>query len=271
MFAALPPRVPPISRRNHFTVAAPAIRDNVETHCHVTFNLIMHMNKSICLLSLIISFAPSLLAQNSDSIESVTFKTNEVYAIWGDQQEVITNDLKFPHDVEISTNGTFKVGEAKPRKFAEGQILLRDGWLLNPGGSFQPVMDHVIMKEGRVLIVRDGQAEDLKQTIVIPNKASVTPDGVYGYPDGRRSRLNDGEWFQLDGTPIPTKDAATLIDGQVVMQRDGSRILLKPGQKMGMNDGTWVSWDGTIKPFTGPPYKLREGQTVLIIGQNIKR
>jgi hypothetical protein len=184
---------------------------------------------------------------------------------------VITNDLQFPHEVEISTNSTFTVGKAKARNFEKGQTLLREGWLLNPDGSFQPVMDHVIMKEGRVLIVRDGQVGDLKQTMIFPNNASVTPDGFYSYPDGRRSRLNDGEWFQLDGTAIPNKDAATLINGQVVMQRDGSRILLKPGLKMGMNDGTWVSWDGTVQPFTGPPYKLREGKTVLIVGKNITR
>src|SRR6266705_4143104 len=220
----------------------------------------MRMIKIIRLFSLIICFAPSLWAQNNNSADSVTFKDNQVHAIQGDQQELITTNLQFPHEVEISTNGTFTVGKSKARKFDEGQILLRDGWLLSRDGSFQPVMDHVIMKEGRALIVRDGQAEDLKQTMVFPNNASITPDGYYAYPTtGRRARLNDGEWFQLDGIPIPTKDAATLINGQVVMQRDGSRIPLKTAQKMGMNDGTWVSWDGTVQPPTGPAYKLREG------------
>ncbi|MDD5139755.1 MAG: hypothetical protein PHY43_05775 [Verrucomicrobiales bacterium] len=230
------------------------------------------MSKTICLWSLIACFAPSLLAQTISPADSVTFKDNKTYVIQGDQRELITTNLQFPHDVEISTNGTFTVGKGKDRKFEEGQVLLRDGWLLSPDGSFQPVMDHVIMKEGRVLIVRDGQAENLKQTMVFPNNASVTPDGYYTYPTtGRRARLNDGEWFQLNGTPIPTKDAATMINGQVVMQRDGSRISLQPVLIMGMNDGTRVSWDGTIQPPTGPAYKLREGQTVLIVGQHIER
>ncbi len=230
------------------------------------------MSKIICLWSLIVWLAPSLLAQNSDSVDSVIFKDNKIFAIQGDRQEAITNNLKFPHDVEISTNGTFTVNQAKKeRRFETGQILLRDGWLLSPDGSFQPVMDHVMMKEGGVLVVRDGQAGKLTETMSFPNNASIDPDGFYSYPDGRRTRLNDGEWFELDGTPIPTKDAATLINGQVVMQRDGSRIPLQSPQKMGMNDGTWVSWDGTIQPPSGPAYKLREGQTVLIVGQNIKR
>jgi hypothetical protein len=230
------------------------------------------MSKTICLFSLIVCFATSLLAQTGDLADSVIFKENKVFAVQGEQQEVITDDLKFPHAVVISTNGTFTVGKGPDRQFGAGQVLLRDGWLLNPDGSFQPVMDHVVKREGSVLIVRNGQAEKLTQTMTFSNNATVTPDGFYTYPGtGRLVRLNDGEWFELDGTPIPTKDAATLINGQVVMQRDGSRIPLQPAQRMGMNDGTWVSWDGTIQPPTGPSYKLREGQTVLITGQNIKR
>lgn len=229
------------------------------------------MSKTICLWSLMVCLAPSLLAQNYDAADGVTFKTNHLVAIQGDQQEAITNNVKFPHDVEISTNGTFAVGKAQPRPFAENQILLRDGWLVSPDGSFQPVMDHVMMKAGQVLVVRNGQAEKLTETMTFPNRASIAPDGFYSYPDGRRTRLNDGEWFELDGTPIPTKDAATWLNGQVVIQKDGSLISLQPAQRMGMNDGTWVSWDGTIQPPAGAAYKLREGQTVLITGPTIKR
>ena len=231
----------------------------------------MRMNKIICLLLLIVSFTFSLLAQSNDPVDSVTFKNNQTYSVRGGQQEVIADNLQFPHDVEVTTNDTFKVGKGPERKFEEGQVLLRDGWLLSPDGSFQPVMDHVMMKEGQVLVVHDGQAEKFTRTMSFPTKASIDPDGFYNYPDGRRTRLNDGEWFKLDGTPIPTKDAATLINGQVVMQKDGSRIILKLAQRMSMNDGTWVSGDGTIQPLNGPAYKLREGQTVLIVGPTIKR
>lgn len=230
------------------------------------------MKKLTCLLSLIAGLATSLLAQNSSPVDRVVFKQDKVFAIQGDQPEAITKNLKFPHDVEISTNGTFTVGKGKERKFEEGQTLFRDGWLLNPDGSFQPVMDHLVKQAGKVMIVRDGRAEPLTQVMTFPNQASISPDGFYTYPGiGRRVRLNDGEWFELDGTPIENKDAATLIHGQVVMQRDGSRILLQTGQKMGMSDGTWVSWDGTVQPPSAPAYQLREGQTVLLAGSNLKR
>lgn len=229
------------------------------------------MNKIICTLLLIVGCAPSLLAQAGDSADSVTFKKEKVYTVRGEQQQEITENLKFPLDVEITTNGTFTVGKGKERKFTEGQILLRDGWLITPGGSFEPVMDHVVMQAGRVLLVRDGKSEPLTQSLTFPNNTGITPDGYFGYPNGRQVRLSDGEWFQLDGTPIATKDAVTLINGQVMLQKDGSLIPLAPVQIMGMNDGTRVHGDGTIEKFNGPSFKLRAGQTVLIDGPLFKR
>lgn len=236
-----------------------------------TFSSFMDMKKNICLLAVIFGGALALQAQTGDAVDSVTVKDKKIYAVRGDQQELLTDNLKFPLDVEISTNATFVVGKGKERTLGEGQVILRDGWLISPDGSVQPVMDHVVMQAGRVLLVRDGKAEPLVQPMTFPNNAGVTPDGYYSYPDGRRARLNDGEWFRLDGTAIPTKDTVTLINGQVVMQKDGSKIILRPPQVMGMNDGTRVSADGTIQKFNGPTFKLREGQTILIDGPNIKR
>lgn len=236
-----------------------------------TFSSFMDMNKIICLASLIFGSALALQAQTSDSVDSVTVKDKKIYAVRGDQQEVLTENLKFPLNVEITTNGTFKVGDGKERKLAEGQVILRDGWLVNPDGSVQPVMDHVVMRAGRVLLVRDGQAEALKQPLNFPGDVSISTDGYYVYPGGRRARLNDGEWFRLDGTAIPTKDTVTLLNGQVTLQKDGSLISLKPVQIMGMNDGTRVHGDGTIQKFNGQTFKLREGQTILIDGPIIKR
>jgi hypothetical protein len=230
---------------------------------------IMNMKRFICTWLLIAGCVPLLKAQSDSPADSVTANVKNIYAISGDQQEVITNNLKFPNDVEISTNVTFKVGKGKDRTLLEGQVLLREGWLLSPDGSVQPVFDHVVMKEARVMVVRDGRAEAITQPMNFPNGLSLTPDGYRSFPDGRRARLVDGEWFHLDGTRIPCKDAATLINGRVVLQKDGSLISLQTVQIMGMNDGTRVFGDGTVQKLSGETFKLREGQTILIDGRKL--
>lgn len=227
------------------------------------------MKRILCTLLLIVVSASLLRAQDSGSVDSVIAKGGKIYAVRGDQQDVIANNLKFPSDIEITTNVTFKVGKGKERMLQEGQVILRDGWLLNPGGSFQPVFDHVVMKEAHVYLVRDGQAEALAHPMSFPNGLSINPDGYCGYPDGHGGRLLDGQWFRLDGTAIPTKDSVTFINGRVMLQKDGSQISLQPVQIMGMNDGTRVHGDGTIEKHDGPAFKLREGQTILIDGPNL--
>jgi hypothetical protein len=84
-------------------------------------------------------------------------------------------------------------------------------------------------------------------------------------------RLMDGQLFRMDGTPVDAKDTATLKNGVVVVQKDGSLIRLAPVQIMGMNDGTRVRGDGQVQKPDGTTSQLREGQTILIEGALLSR
>jgi hypothetical protein len=227
------------------------------------------MNRIIFLSLLVILRAPSFQARAGDSVEGVTVKDDQAYFLRGDKLEALTENLKFPFDVEISTNGDFQVAGGKTRSIQQGQIIRSDGWLLNSDGSVEPVFDHIAMKAGKVILVRDGKAEALAKPMSFANKLEVSPDGGCVYPGGRRARLTDGQMFRLDGTAVPAKDTITLKNGCVVVQREGSLITLAPVQIMGMNDGTRVYGDGYIQQRDGTKTKLHEGQTILIDGANV--
>lgn len=236
----------------------------------IELSVMLNMNRIACVLFCLgflpVVCAPSLQAQTDNQVDGVTVKGENVYCIRGEQLEVLMDNLKFPFDIEVNTNGYFKVASGQERKLEEGQVLRRDGWLLNQDGSIWPVFDHVAMKEGKVVVVRDGRAEMLTESMAFPNKLNIAPDGSCVYPDGSRARMVDGQLFRLDGTSIPAKDTVTLKNGRVVVQKSGTLISLMPSHIMGMNDGTRVQWDGTIINRDGPMTRLREGQTVLIEG-----
>ena len=233
-------------------------------------SVMLNMNRIacglFCLGFLPVVCAPSLQAQTNNPADGVTVKGEEVYCIRGEQLEVLTDNLKLSSDIEVKTNGYFKVGNGQERKLEEGQVLRRDGWLLNRDGSVWPVFDYVAMKEGKVIVVRDGRAETLTAPTTFPGNLKIAPDGTCVYPNGSSARLVDGQLFRLDGTSIPAKDTVTLKDGRVVVQKSGTLITLMPSQIMGMNDGTRVRWDGAIMNQDGTMTQLREGQTVLIAG-----
>lgn len=208
----------------------------------------------------------SLQAQAGQDADAVTVKDKIAYALNGDKSEALTAELTFPDKVVVNTNGSFKVADGKERQLLEGQVLRRDGWLVNTDGSVQPVVDHLGMKAGKVYVVRDGQSTALDASITLPNGMSVGPDGYGSGLPGGRNRILDGQLFRLDGTSIPGKDTVTLKGGQVVVQRDGTLIPLASMQIMGMSDGTRVSGNGSIQKHDGSTFKLREGQTILIEG-----
>lgn len=229
------------------------------------------MNRIISLFIVGIVGAPLFQARADDPVDGVTVKDQVAYSMRGETLEALTENLKFPFEIEINTNGEFRVANGNMRTLQEGQIIRRDGWLLNPDGSIQPVFDHVAMKEGKVIVVRDGQAEALAEPTRFPNNLNVNPDGACVYPSGSRTRLMDGQLFRLDGTPVLSKDTATLKNGRVVVQKEGSLIRLSSIQIMGMNDGTRVQGDGYVQRMDGTKTKLREGQTILIQGAIVRR
>jgi len=229
------------------------------------------MNRIICAFLLIIASALPLRAQTDSSVDGTTVKNGEVYTLHDGASEVLTNNLKLPFDIEVTTNGTFTVAHGKERKLADGQLLRSDGWLMNPNGSMQPVFDHVTMENGQVIVVRDGEAEKLTEPMRFPNNLTIAPDGSCNYPGSGPSRLADGQLFRLDGTAIPTKDTVTFKNGRVTVQKDGTLISLAPGEIMGMNDGTRLRGDGLIQMHDGTTTQLHEGQTILIAGPVIKR
>ena len=107
--------------------------------------------------------------------------------------------------------------------------------------------------------------------MTFPNGLVVAPDGWCRYPSGNRARLADGQLFRLDGESVRVQDTATIKDGRLVLQKDGSLIFRVPPQITGMCNGTRVRWDGVILNPDGSTTRLQDGETVLLEGRASRR
>ncbi len=221
------------------------------------------------LLPAICAAAPA--ARTDNTVEAVLVKSEQVFAVRGEQLELLIEPLRLPYEVVVNPNGIFTVGDGKERRLQEGQLLRRDGWIQSADGSIEPVFDHVVMSAGRVMVVRDGDAAPLSETIRFGNNLQIAPDAWCDYPSGAHARLADGQLFRLDGSSIFARDTAALKNGQLVLQKDGKLISRSPLQITGMNDGTKVRGDGYIIEPDGTTLQLQEGQTVLIEGRAARR
>ncbi len=199
-------------------------------------------------------------------IDKVLKKDGKVLMVQDGKTGPLNQNVSFASDVKVTTNGFITIANGKERELKEGQILTKDGLLYNADGSVSPVIDHITMRNGRVYVVNNGQAAPLVQNMVLPNGSVVSTDGTLRMPGGRMVRLLDGHVLKLDGSPLGAKDTVSLMDGKVVIQKDGGLIKLAPSQRITMNDGTQVYGNGTVISRDGRAVAVKEGETITLEG-----
>jgi len=207
-----------------------------------------------------------LAAAPLTTAERVQFKSGKVYVAQNGGLKEAREEVALPFDILVQTNGAFTVKSGKPRQLQDGEMLDRNGMLLRPDGTIQPVMDHVTMKRNRMVVVKDGVVSDVKGRIKLGDGSTVSSDGYLTSPRGTVRKVLDGELFRLEGGNLPVRDTVTMQDGRVMVQKDGSTLAVGRNSTIMMNDGTKVFSDGTIIRFDGSKSKLREGETLVIEG-----
>ncbi|MBN2505060.1 MAG: hypothetical protein JXQ71_00040 [Verrucomicrobia bacterium] len=215
--------------------------------------------------------AADLQTPNARPVNRVLMREGRMYEARGNQLSPMKDDVRLPHDIRVSTNGTYTVNNGTPRKFAEGQALGADGMLTSPNGSIVPVYDHVVMRAGKPGLFKDGTSRPVTTPLTLKDGTRIQPDGFIVTTDGRRLRLLDGQFFRLDGKPIPTRDSITLAQGKVTVHKDGSRLTVPPGRSLVMNDGTKVFGNGTVLMKDGSRRRLAEGEILTVEGVVTRR
>lgn len=200
------------------------------------------------------------------AMDYVTCYSNQTFVQITGQWMPLTSELTMPGDITVFTNGTFQIKDGKVRELGEAQVLRGDGHLLNPDGSSLPVFDHIVMK-GQVIVYKDGESQTLTGPLTLADGSIIQPDGFYTRPNGRRSRLVDGQLLTPDGSVLGGLDTIGLYHGMVVVYKVGALIPLFPQNKiMGMYDGTKVTGTGIVVTMGGAATQLSEGQTITVEG-----
>ena len=201
----------------------------------------------------------ALVAEDLAPVDRVTFKGGKVLVPQAGKLTEAIADTTLATDVVVKTNGVFNVGKGKARQMREGQVIDAQGMLSSPDGTVVPVFDHIALRKGRVEIVIDGEAGTLSREYALPNGAKVLPDGTL-------RRLLDGQLLRLDGNVVASTDTASLMNGKVVLFKDGGKTELRRGQTMAMSDGTKVSGDGYVIRPNGTRVTLKEGEPLKLPG-----
>lgn len=201
-----------------------------------------------------------------EPVTGVALKQGKVYASKDGSGIEITNDVLVAQLAVVRTNGVYTVGKGKERKLREGESIGPDGMLSSPDGTVTPIVDHLFVNGGRVLVVKDGTATPLVGEYALPDASKVTSDANLRARDGKIRRLLDGQLIKLDGKLLPVTDTVSLQGGKVVLYKDGARVELRRGQYMAMSDNSRVSGDGYVIRGDGTRVALKEGEILKLEG-----
>ena len=53
--------------------------------------------------------------------------------------------------------------------------------------------DHIVMQEGRVMIMRHGEMKPIEEKMTLPDGTRIMPDGTMMNPDGTTRMMVEGE------------------------------------------------------------------------------
>ncbi len=193
-----------------------------------------------------------LLMSKSDHLtDCFTKRDGKVLLLKDGIAKSLSDEYKFADGSSVQPNGLVTVSDTNKLMLRDGDILTMSGDLLmtksanldNQGRKLRLVEDHFIFRDGKVLMVKDGEPTLLSKEIVLPNGSKVFKHGHIYLADGSKYMMNDGDKITMAGE-IQKKEIKTIPT---------SYFTLKKGKFY------WVNKDG--KPTLISETQIIEGQT----------
>jgi len=66
--------------------------------------------------------------------------------------------------------------------------------------------DHIVMQEGRVVVMRNGETMPMEEEMTLPDGTKVMLDGTVMMPDGTTRMMDEGETMLLQGLSANAED-----------------------------------------------------------------
>ena len=145
-------------------------------------------------------------------------------------------------------------------------------------------VDRVIMKDDKVMVVKNGDSTLLADSIKLESGAVVTKDGSVKYTSGKTAVLKNGQYINLSNpvdnnsqtdstTAKPAdktanddksanEDKVIMMDGKVFVVKSGDSTLL--ADSIQLKSGAVVKSDATVRFKDGTTTTLKNGQYIAL-------
>jgi hypothetical protein len=205
-------------------------------------------------------------AQELKTMNYVTVKNGKAYMVTNSESVLLEKTFTITPELKLTTNGVLKLGGDKEEKLPEGRRITLDGFWWQSDGTLVQFQPHYLLKERKLYLVKSGVFSPVEQNVSFNNGVTLQTDGSIVTSDGRLIRLQDGQMLTTSGQTLAALDHVMMINGKLILQKDGSLIPIAPITAIGMSDGTSVAATGVITKPNGEQITLEEGQRLTLPG-----
>jgi hypothetical protein len=132
--------------------------------------------------------------------DHITLKSGRVQVVKDGESASLAKEYVLPDGARISPDGSMRTRDGQLRRLLDGQLLTLDGNVVG-------VTDTISLKDGKVVLYKDGGRVDVRrgQVIMMSDGTKVNGDGSLVRPDGTRVTLKEGDTLKVPGVIPPRR------------------------------------------------------------------
>ena len=132
--------------------------------------------------------------------DHLALKSGRVQVVKDGDSKALVAEYALPDGARISPDGSMRTRQGRLQRLLDGQLLRLDGSVIG-------VTDTISLKNGKVVLYKDGGHVDLRrgQIIAMSDGTKVNGDGSVIYPDGTRVTLKEGDTIKVPGVTAPRR------------------------------------------------------------------
>jgi hypothetical protein len=137
--------------------------------------------------------------------------------------------------------------------------------------------DHLIFKDGKMMVVKNGEPQIMDKEMVMPNGSKVSKLGQITRKDGTKVALKDNEKVDMNGEIIVDKAKLEIDEKNHVVMKNGKMMMVKEGKEFPMTKEVLMpNWskvlvNGTVEKSDGSKVVLKEGERMNMEGEMISK
>ncbi len=131
-------------------------------------------------------------SSDAHSKDHIMMSNGKVVVMKDGKTSELEKSMTLEDGTKVSKDGSVVTKDGQAVKMGEDDLLLFNGRMTK--------REHLMLKDGKMIVVKNGKAMPLEKDITLENGTKVTADGTITLKDGKTSKVGETDMILMDGT-----------------------------------------------------------------------